>query len=173
MSALRWPIGCHEDGLPGSDLAERLQALLAAGLHTIELNGWRLLADPEAVFRTLDRFPGVRVSTLCGGMRATLLAADPRQRQRALADARRLLQLAKRLGAGGVIIAPVLGPPRIGGLEPVATLAELEFALAVNLLTQLAETAEACGVDVLLEPINRYRTHFMHRLQDGDRKSVV
>ena len=57
-------------------------------------------------------------------------------------------------------MVPIFGAPRISDLSPYKSTAELETELLVELLKDLGGYAEEVGNIVLLEPLNRYETHF-------------
>ena len=97
----------------------------------------------------------------------TLLDSDPGVRAEGLAILGRRLELSAALGAIGVLVVPIFGRALIPDLSPYATALELERALLVAELGEVAKLAESSGSQVFLEPLNRYETHFLNRLEQG------
>lgn len=84
-----------------------------------------------------------------------------------MADIKELLQIAADLGAIGLIVVPIFGPPRLPDLSPYASPVELEHQLALKLLDEMGEAAVKAGAILLVEPLNRYETHFINRLEQA------
>ncbi len=152
--------------MPGNSLPERLERLNAWGYEGIEFWGGGLKERLPEVQSALKHSP-VRASTICAGFRGSLLDADPRERARACEDIKELLYVAGDIGAVGLIVVPIFGTPRIPDLRPLASPEQLEFDLLCLLLEDLAQTAEKAGALLLLEPLNRYETHFLRRLEQA------
>ncbi len=159
-------LACQEGLVPGNSLAERLERLQAWGFEGIEFWGGGLKERLPEVQSALKNSP-VRASTVCAGFRGSLLDADPRERERACHDIKELLYVAADIGAVGLIVVPIFGAPRIPDLRPLASPEQLEFDLLCLLLDELAQTAEQAGSYLLLEPLNRYETHFIRRLEQA------
>ena len=78
---------------------------------------------------------------------------------------RERLELARQLGAMGVIEVPTFGPCRFDqGTDP-----GLEDRLLVEGLGQLAPDVSRTGVRILLEPLTRKETHYMNLQGHGAR----
>jgi sugar phosphate isomerase/epimerase len=157
-------LACQEGLVPGNSLPERLERLQAWGYEGIEFWGGGLKERLPEVQSALKNSP-VCASTVCAGFRDSLLDADPRERERACQDIKELLYVAADIGAVGLIVVPIFGAPRIPDLRPLASPEQLEFDLLCLLLDDLAKTAEKAGAFLLLEPLNRYETHFIRRLE--------
>lgn len=161
-------LACQENRVPGESLAEKLEKLEAYGFEGIEFWGHQLWERESEIADELARSP-IRASTICAGYPGCLLAAEPEERRRAVEHINRLLRVADNIGAVGLIVVPVFGPPRIPDLSPLAGAADLERDLLVALLKEVAEGLERDGVQacVLLEPLNRYETHLLRTLDDA------
>ena len=57
--------------------------------------------------------------------------------------------------------------PALPDLSPLATGAELERNLLLAQLRELAPAAQAAGVSLFLEPLNRYEAYIVNRLEQG------
>ncbi len=159
-------LACQENLVPGNSLQERMERLAAWGYEAIELWGGGLRERLAEVQSALQQ-TAFKVSTICAGYRGCLLDANPHERALAMQDLRDLLFMAGDLGAGGVITVPIFGAPRLPDLRPLASSEALETELLCKLLSELAPTAEKAGASILLEPLNRYETHFLRRLEQA------
>ncbi|MBN1138059.1 MAG: sugar phosphate isomerase/epimerase, partial [Anaerolineae bacterium] len=95
-----------------------------------------------------------------------LLAADEGARQAAVEQIKTGLQQAAELGAIGSIVVPVR-VPEIAPPEPPKTLYELQCEILIQELAEIAPVAEETGALVLLEPLNRYESRFLNRLDQA------
>ena len=161
-------LACQENRAPGETLAEKLEKLEAYGFEGIEFWGHQLWERESEIADALARSP-IKASTVCAGLRGCLLGAEPEERRQAVLDIRRLLPVVDAIGAVGLIVVPIFGPPRIADLTPLAGAADLERDLLVALLKEVAEGLDQDGVEawVLLEPLNRYETHLLRTLDDA------
>jgi len=159
-----------QDGLlPGSDLLEKFQFAKSCGFEGIEPNGARLLENLDA-YREASEATGLPVCSICAGYRGTFLSPDPDVRGQAVDDCRKLLKAAGMLGATGLIVVPIFGPPQLPDLMPMADAVQLELDLLDAVLREeLAPVADEAGTLVLLEPLNRYETHLLNRLEEAVR----
>lgn len=159
-------LACQEGLVPGNSLPERLEKLAAWGYEGIEFWGGGIKERVAEIQSALRNSP-VRASTICAGFRGCLMNADPTQRDLAMQDIRDLLYVAGDIGAMGLIVVPIFGGPRLPNLAPLATPEQLERELLLRLLEDLVQTAEKAGAHILLEPLNRYETHFLRRLDQA------
>jgi sugar phosphate isomerase/epimerase len=159
-------LACQEGLVPGESLEERLDRLQSWGYEGIEFWGGGLKERVPEVQAALKKSP-VQVSTVCAGYRGCILDTSPKERELAIGDIRDLLYLAADLGAVGLIFVPIFGAPRVPDLRPLNTPEELENDLLCLLLEGLCKTAEKAGAHLLLEPLNRYETHYLRRLEQA------
>jgi sugar phosphate isomerase/epimerase len=158
-------LAIRETMAPGATLAERLAWIERVGLDGIELFGPALerpAAEIEAVFAASP----VRLASIDGGV--GLLDADPVVRRAAHERIRSRLELAGRLGAGGVLIVPQFGrTPALPDLTPVGAGADLERRLLVAGLAELLPVTRSAGIPLFLEPLNRYEAYLVNRVEQG------
>lgn len=148
------------------DLAGAFRQAAELGCRGVEIH-LRQAADADA--RLLRRWMaefGLCVPTLGTGMAATLdglTFADPdaEVRRRALQRVCGHVDLAAELGSA-VTIGSVSG--RLGCLDSAGRAARRSAAL--ESLAELCRYAEARGVIVLLEPLNRYECDYLNALAD-------
>ena len=159
-------LSSQEKMVPGAELGEKLDNLAEYGYEGIEFGGNGLEERQDEIVKATENHP-VKASTICAGYPGCLLDSDPDQRELAIAGIRSLLKVGAAIGAVGLIMVPVFGAPRISDLSPYKTTTELETELLVEILKDLGGYAEEVGSIVLLEPLNRYETHFIKSLNDG------
>lgn len=147
---------------PQKDLRARAELLARLGYQGIELG-------PEYLDQTADQIrqqlggTGISVSAIVGSIK--LLDPDPEARAAAIELDRKRLELAKELGAVGVIEVPMFGPCRFGQGNDKA----LEDGILVKGLEQLAADVRRTGVKILLEPLTQKETHYMNLQGHGAR----
>jgi len=172
-----WPIACVEEMIPGMNYKEKWAKAAKIGIKAIEMLGPRPgLVDIQENVETLKCLinqTGVSVSAISGSSRGCLLGTDKSEREVAMQDLRRLLEIAASLDAEGVIYGPTVGiiegwsnSQRIPDLSPLQTRAELEFKLLVLLLQEIGEFAEDLGVKLILEPINRFQAYWPNKVHE-------
>ncbi|MBA2278211.1 MAG: sugar phosphate isomerase/epimerase [Chloroflexia bacterium] len=158
-------LALREEMTPGETLPERLAWLERLGFDGIELTGPSLELPPEEVRLAFAGSP-VQAATV-GGV-STLIDLDPDVRATAMDTMRSRIELCASLGAVGVLLVPQFGrTPSLPDLEPVMGAAESERELFRFQLRALAGEAEAAGVTIFLEPLNRYEAYMVTRLEHG------
>ena len=106
--------------------------------------------------------PQLVTGELFGADRLCLVTADDGLRSRTEERLRSVIELSSYLGAM-VNLGRVRG--RLGNLGSISA----PWAKAVELLCSTASYADACGVKVTIEPVNRYETDFVLNTADGMR----
>jgi len=159
-------IAIQEDMLPGPRLADRFVQAADLGVHGIEFWSQTLAAQVDDIARLNGR-NSVVAASVNHGRRSRLLDPDPGERERALVELREAILLAGQIGAAGVGFAPHFFGPLLPDLSPFMDVVALERALLAAQLERLAEDAERAGVQLWVEPVNRYETHLLNRLDDA------
>jgi len=135
------------------------------GFDGIEVRGDSLRTDHRAIARQV-RQGAARVAGIVGGYRGWPIASDPDERLQCLDDIARLLTYAAEVEAAGVILVPIFGySDRLPFPQPRDAVADEERL--IDALNELTEFAQSVGSMLLLEPLNRYETHLIHRLDQG------
>jgi len=158
----------QENLVPGANLEEKLRRLENYGYDGIELWGRQELGG--ALKNVLDALSTarVKVSTICSGYSGSLLSPRREDREAALKGIKERLEWANRLGAVGVITVPVFGEATVPDLSPLfKDKFELEWKLAVEEYRILGKHARDVGSIVIVEPLNRYETHFLKTLSQA------
>jgi len=160
-------LAIQENRVPGNTLAERVALAEDMGFEGIEFWG----ADiGERVSEIQNAFGGrkIRPSTICAGYQGALIHADPKERVAAREGILQRLKIAGELGMVGLIVVPGFQRHKtVPDLSPWKTDRELETELLVAQLQQMAPEAERTGAVILLEPLNRYESHFLNRQMDA------
>lgn len=159
-------LAIQEDMLPGPRLSDRFAQAAGLGVQGIEFWSQTLSAQVDDIQRLNGR-GGVVAASVNHGRRSRFLDPDPAERERALAELREAITLAGRIGAAGVVFAPHFFGPLLPDLAPFMDAVALERALLAAQLAGLAEHADRAGVQLWVEPVNRYETHLLVRLQDA------
>jgi sugar phosphate isomerase/epimerase len=108
---------------------------------------------------------GSPVKLLIHARHGRILAAEPEVRQAAVDEICLGLREAADLGvAVGALLVPIRAQPEMAPPPPTKTLIELETEVLIEELRKIAPVAEAVGVPVVIEPLNRYETHFLKQL---------
>ena len=158
----------QEDKVPGESFSDKLQKLDSYGYDGIELWGKESMGNTLAKMKDDLSTSRVKASTICSGYPGDLLGAEKDLRDRAIRGMKDRLRWASELGAVGVITVATFGGPKVSDVSPLfPTVKDLERKLFIEELKELAKTAQDVGAYIILEPINRYETHFMNRLEEG------
>lgn len=160
-------LAIQENLLKGDSLAERLALAERLGFEGVEFWGTGLRERLAEVEQALS-VTRIKASTVCSGYRGDLLSASREERALAIRDIEALLEVAAKLGAVGLIVVPTFGGPKLPDLSPLyPSVWHLERELLVCELKNLARKAEETGASILIEPLNRYETHFLNRLEQA------
>ncbi|MFG1905624.1 sugar phosphate isomerase/epimerase family protein [Kribbella sp. NPDC048928] len=163
------PITLQEQHLPGASLEEKFETATAWGFDGIELR-----AQGNFVFES--RLPelrrahanGVLMPTVCVEMSHFIGAFDDDLRRDAIAQLRSQLTVMAEIEGRGAMTPASYGmfSRRLPPFEPPRS-AEADHAVLVEALGTLGEHARSVGVELYLEPLNRYEDHMVNRLQDA------
>ena len=158
-------LAVSENMIPGTGYGEKLRFLRDHGYDGIEL-------FPDIAARQTDELKramaetGIKAPSMRGRTR-DLLSADPAKRQAQIDSLKGVCALAEECGVSVVIIVPVFGRPDVPDLSPWRSAIELEEALLDSILPTIGDIAASHGVTLVMEPLNRYETHFLNTLAHG------
>jgi D-psicose/D-tagatose/L-ribulose 3-epimerase len=136
-----------------------LARLKRCGYESIEIKGEPDQYDTKVVRGQLDHY-GLRcwgAVTLTLGDR-NLCAADPDQRAASVEYVKSCVTMVKELDGEEITIVP----STVGKIVPDGT-PEEEWGWAVESLQEVHEHANAAGVRMAIEGLNRFETHFINR----------
>jgi sugar phosphate isomerase/epimerase len=160
-------LAVQEDRVPGKTLADRAALAEDIGFEGMEFWGTNI---PQRIPEITDAFRGrrIRPCTICAGYQGALICADPKERAAAQEGILQRLRIAGELGMVGVIVVPGFRQHKsIPDLSPFKTDRQLETEVLVAQLQQMAPEAEKTGAVILLEPLNRYESHYLNRQADA------
>ena len=142
---------------------ESIERVARLGYDAIELVGEPDQYDAQRV-RELAEDAGIVVSSISSMYTADrdLCHPDPEMRRTAIDYVRAVADLAAATGAATIIVAP----SAVMKTAPLAPPAD-EWSWAVQSIRAGGEYAASVGVDVALEPWNRYETYFLNRLEQA------
>ncbi len=160
-------LSAQENLIPGDTVAEKFANAEKYGLEGIEFWGNRLTDEKMVEIKKVAASSKVKVSTVCSGQRGCLLGTQKSERDLAMSDIMRFLEITADLGAVGLVMVPIFGPPRINDLSPLTTAVELEKKLLIELGKEIGKKAEEVNMTLLIEPLNRYETHLLKTLNDA------
>lgn len=149
--------------VPGATIEERLANLEEWGYQGVQFGrpslelGWPRLRDALA---------NSSIQVCIAGGVGDLIVPDPAARQAVVNRLAEGLRLSLEVGALGPLLVPIrralIDPP-----APPRTLYDLEREILIEELRKLAPIAEETGRMVILEPLNRYESHFLQRLEQA------
>ncbi|MCC2659305.1 MAG: hypothetical protein K0R37_79, partial [Arthrobacter sp.] len=161
-------ITVQEQHLPGSSLEEKFDTALAWGFDGIELrSGGELQFAARLPELRRAKNAGVVMPTACVDMTHFIGAFDDDLRKDAVAQLKSQLSTMAEIGGRGVMTPASYGmfSKRLPPFVPPRT-DEEDTAVLVEALTVLGEHAASEGVEIYLEPLNRYEDHMINRLAD-------
>ena len=160
-------LAIQDNRLPGKDISEKVFNAEKFGFDGLEVWGHKLSERFKEIKQALESSK-IKFSTVCAGYPGDLLGADRQTREAAIEGIKSLLKICSDLGGVGVITVPTFGKPKIPDLYPwISDVWETERRLLIEECKILGRYADDVGSYVILEPINRYETHFMNKLKQG------
>ena len=159
-------LACQEVLAPGRNVREKFENLKKYGFEAVELSGERLWERKKEVIEAAKE-TGIELGSVCGGFPSKFVAAERKEREEAMNSLKKLLETMGEMDIPGIMIVPIFGPPQIPDLSPYKGPIELERQVLLSELPELAQFAQNLGTFIWLEPLNRYETHFINRLEQA------
>lgn len=153
-------LACRLELLPGDALLDQAQRAKDFGFDAISLPGRQLNRFRDDLRRGADRLP-LPLSSLSLGFAGSLLSAEPERRAACRASLSALFEWCRHCGIPVLNMPPALAQDNP---EPLVPAAQRDALLAEQLLP-LAEASARNGVALLLEPVNRYESDYLHTLE--------
>lgn len=162
-------ISCQEQLLPGDTLQAKWEFATAVGYDAIELRG-------KSDFALRDRLPelhralrdGVVMPTVCVDMPHFFGAFDPELRRDAIAQMKSQLSVIAEIGGRGAQTPASYGmfsrrlPPFVPPRDEAG-----DREVLLEGLAELGAHARSEGVELYLEPLNRYEDHMVNRIDQA------
>lgn len=160
-------LAIQETLVSGKTLLEKLRKLEKYGFEGIEIWGSDIIQRVGEIKSALSSSK-IRFSTVCSGYSGDLLGPDRESRELAVEGIKERLKVCAGLGGVGVITVPTFGGPKIPRLPPRhSEVYKIEKEILVEECEVLGKYADDVGAHVILEPLNRYETHFIKRLEQA------
>jgi len=160
-------LAIQENLVPGKTFSDKLLNMEQYGFEGVEVWGRDLPQKLEEIKSALNSSK-VKFSTVCAGYAGDLLGLDRKTRETAIEGIKEKLKICADLGGVGVITVPTFGGPKISDLYPwYPDVREIERQILIEECKIVGGYADDVGAYVLLEPLNRYETHFINRLQQA------
>lgn len=159
-------LAIQENLIPGKNFKDKAQNAQRYGFEGVEVWGTSL-EERHTEIRKACLGTKIKLSTICAGYRGCLLSPEKEERDTAIKDIKKLLTIGSDLGAVGLIVVPIFGSPQLPDLSPWKRAEDMEKHLLVELLREIGEKAENVGCLCLLEPLNRYETHLLNRVEQA------
>lgn len=160
------PIACRLEVLPGRTVFEQICSAHRMGFDGIALPG-RFLKQWLAPLRECRADSPLPLVSISLGFEGSLLSPVEAVRQRCRDSLRRLFDLGAELGVSRINLPPCLiqdHPERITDAGEFGSVTARQDALLLEQLPALGDAARARGVILLLEPVNRYESDYLHSL---------
>lgn len=157
---------CQEQLLPGENLEQKWEFARGAGYAAIELRGKGEFAFADRLDElSRARANGVPMPTVCVEMSHFIGAFDERLRRDAVAQLKSQLSVLAEIGGVGAMTPASYGmfSRRLPPFEPPRSEAG-DREVLLDGLRELGEHAANLGVQLFLEPLNRYEDHMVNRL---------
>ena len=147
----------------GEDYSIQASRVANYGYDAIELVGEPDLYDFKEVNK-INADNGIVVSSICSIFTAKrdLVHPDKSERQNAIDYCKQIADMLAEVGGHTMIVAP----SPVGKMYPLAP-AEEEEKWAIENIQKVGEYAADVGVNISIEPWNRYETYFINRLDQA------
>lgn len=163
-------IACSTFMAPGETIREKLANLERLGYEGVEVRLMQQEATPEVVAEYEEAFAGSPLgigAVIAPSPAYAVLFDSAESRDIKLAGAKRALEIGAQLGAGSFITPEYRPQSPIPLWDPPKRLSPREEELYYSFMAEVAEHAEKLSTIALLEPINRYETHFYYSIADA------
>lgn len=162
-------ISCQEQLIPGETIAEKWALARDIGFDAIELLGHGDLGlEKRLPELRVAKKDGAAFSSVCVAMGNFIGDADADARQDAITNLKSQLSVMAELGGTGVITPASYGKAASALARLSSPLkADEQRQVVLDAAQELGEHAHGEGVFLLLEPLNRYETNFIHTLAQG------
>ncbi|MBR9911385.1 MAG: sugar phosphate isomerase/epimerase [Gammaproteobacteria bacterium] len=143
--------------------------LSEAGFDGFEIDGGLLVANVEAVKRAISA-TGIPVTSACGGYTGWIGDLDERRRLQSLVEIKQILRALGEVGGAGMVVPAAWGMAtyRLPPMQPPRT-PEQDREILGESLVELDCAAAGAGVQIFLEPLNRYQDHMINTLAQARR----
>ncbi|SEO12458.1 sugar phosphate isomerase/epimerase [Paenibacillus sp. OV219] len=149
------------------DFVEKFKQVKELGFDTFEIDGKALVEHLDQVKLAIET-TGVQVLTACGGYRGWIGDFIEEKRLNGVEDLKAIIRALKEVGGKGVVVPAAWGmftfrlPPMVSPRSK-----EGDTKAILQSLAALDPVAAENGIQIYLEPLNRYQDHMMNTIQDA------
>ena len=152
-------LSCRLELLPGAAVADKIARARDFGFDAVALPGRYLDTYRDDARKMAGKLP-LPFSSISLGFRGSLVSPSPSSRRVCRQSLASLFELCQELGVPFVNMPPALAQDNPRRFAEAGARDEL----LVRQLPELAELAWLHGVTLLLEPVNRYESEYLHSL---------
>jgi sugar phosphate isomerase/epimerase len=159
--------------IEGENLAEKFEELEKLGFEGVEIWGWNINKRFKEI-KSAFSVSKIKCSTMCSGYKGDLLGSDRTSRELAIKEIKERLKICADLDCLGLVTVDrsmdfsIGAYPRIKDLWPwISDVREIGKKVLIEECKILGKYAEDVGSYVILEPITRHYTDFLHRLDQA------
>lgn len=158
-----WHLSIRLEVLPGKSFLDKFDKAKQYGFDAVELPGRYLNDFKSELLKEKDNLP-LPVSSISLGFRGSLISSEESVRMQCRDDIKGLLDLCSMVAAKGLVMPPHLYQDEQFKLVKSH---QARDELMLEQLPELAEYAENTGTLLLLEPVNRYETDYLNRIDQA------
>lgn len=159
-----------QEGLfPTTNFAELIEKAKRWDFEAVEVMGQGLEARLGNV-KQCAADAGIKVCSICpggAGIRGSLISDDSVARASAHEDIMMYLEFGAELDGAGLVLVPEFSDTRFAKLYPDLSYFEKLKGRFLEEMAPLARRAASLGVPIFIEPLNRYETNFLLRLDQA------
>lgn len=164
-------LSCQDKLIPGNTSQEKFRNAATLGFDAIEINGSGQKPLNERVDEIKEAAKVSRLTpvTICGGYASGWIGDfNEEHRKACVREIASMLPAAAEIGASGWIVPAAYGmfsrklPPHIPPRSP-----QEDREALLNSLETLGREAQRCGVQIYLEPLNRYEDHMINTVESA------
>ncbi len=159
-------LSCRLELLPGDTVRERIERAARYGFDAISAPG-RYLDDFLAPLVACKNDAPLPIASLSLGFKGSLLSPRAAARQQCRESLIDLFDVCESLGIPALNMPPVLvqdNPQRISVPDRFPSVRERLDAMLLEQLPELGDQAQKRGVTLLLEPVNRSESDYLHQI---------
>jgi sugar phosphate isomerase/epimerase len=161
---------CQDKILPGETYTEKYLNAKKLGFDSIEVNASPKLPLKQRIQEIKEASVESEMlpSTVCGGYRGWIGHFDGNMRKTAIDDIKEIISLMPEIGASGLIVPAAYGmfskklPPFIPPRDKTE-----DHKILTESLSIIGKYASEYGINIYLEPLNRYEDHMVNTVSDA------
>lgn len=149
------------------DIMDKFFFVKELGFDCFEIDGKVLIENIDVIQKAMDK-SGLIISTACGGYNGWIGDFDNERRVNGIKEIKEILRCISLVGGSGVVVPAAWGmfTFRLPPMKSPRTI-EQDKQTIIRSLEELDGTAGEYGVNLYLEPLNRYQDHMLNLTKDA------